>query len=252
MLPVSRKTYLLFFLLNMMFSCPQNTVEACNGTVITACNDTTVEACNGTVITACNDNTTCVQTYEELYKSLGSSINYFNISQALYPAKWLSSLLVHVTLHGANGIEKCRPAKYTWSMSCLFAAFPEYVLEVLSLCSIVVTPRTQKLKILITPFCCNVSQEDRVTMIDTVLAAVSNKVNYINLNILFFQFAVGGKESTLKISDIKMFTYHYVVNNEFKTPPLIKSPSIYKPQRWEENGLYYWKFLGIALKYSTV
>lgn len=87
MLPVGPKTYLLFFVLNMMFSCPQNTVEACDGTVITACNDTTVEACNGTVITACNDNTTCVQTYEELYKSLGSSINYFNISQALYPAK---------------------------------------------------------------------------------------------------------------------------------------------------------------------
>lgn len=179
MLPVGPKTYLLFFVLNMMFSCPQNTVEACDGTVITAC----------------NDNTTCVQTYEELYKSLGSSINYFNISQALYPAKWLSSLLVHVTLHGANGIEKCRPAKYTWSMSCLFAAFPEYVLEVLSLCSIVVTPRTQKLKILITPFCCNVSQEDRVTMIDTVLAAVSNKVvNYINLNILnFFLICCGGE-----------------------------------------------------------
>ena len=207
--------------------------------MITACNDTTVEACNGTVITACNDNANCVQTYEELYKSLGSSINYFNISQALYPAKWLSSLLVHVTLHGANGIEKCRPAKYTWSMSCLFAAFPEDVLEVLSLCSILVTPRTQKLKILIRPFCCNVSQEDRVTMIDTVLASVSNKVvNYINLNILFFQFAVGGKESTMKTSDIKMFTYHYVVNNKFETPPLIKSSSICKLQRWEENDLY--------------
>ena len=194
MLPVGPKTYLRFFVLNMMFSCPQNTVEACNGTVITACNITTVEACNGTVITACNDNTTCVQTYEELYKSLGSSINYFNISQALYPAKWLSSLLVHVTLHGANGTENCRPVKYTWSMSCLFAAFPEDVLEVLSLWSILVTPRTQKLKILIRPFCCNVSQEDRVTMIDTVLAAVSNKVvNYLNLNIHFSNLLLEGR-----------------------------------------------------------
>ena len=78
-----------------------------------------------------------------------------------------------------------------------------------------------------------------MTMIDTVLASVSNKVvNYINLNILFFQFAVGGKESTMKTSDIKMFTYHYVVNNKFETPPLIKSSSICKLQRWEENDIY--------------
>ena len=56
----------------------------------------------------------------------------------------------------------------------------------------------------------------------------------------------------LKASDIKMFTYHYVFNNEFKTPPLIMSPSICNPQRWEESSLYYWKYLGIALKYNIV
>ena len=64
---------------------------------------------------------------------------------------------------------------------------------------------------------------------------------------------MGGKESTLKTSDIKMFTYHYAVNNKFETLPLIKSSSICKLQGWEENDLYILlEILGIALKYSTV
>lgn len=133
----------------------------------------TVEGCPGTVITACNDTSSCIQTYEEVYKLLGSHQNYFNIAQAIYPKKWLPSRLVHVTLYGANGTENCCPAEYTWSISCMFAAFPDNVLEVLSLGSILVTPRTNNLSITINPFCCNVSQEDRMTMIDTVLAGVS-------------------------------------------------------------------------------
>ena len=161
MLPVGRQEYLVLVLLKiLMFNFQQNTTEACTDTVITACNDTT----------------TCIQRYGEVYKSLGSSINYFNIAQALYPAKWLPSLRVNVKLHGANGTENCRPVKYTWSMSCIFATFPKYVLEILSLGAILVTPRTQDLNITINPFCCNVSKEDRITMIETALAAVSKKV----------------------------------------------------------------------------
>lgn len=159
MLSVGPQKYLMLVVLNAVtFSFQQNTVEACTGTVITCCNDTT----------------SCIQTYEEVYKLLGSNVNYFKIAKALYPAKKMSSLLVHVTLNGANGTEKCRPAHYTWSMSCLFAAFPEYVLEVLSLGSILVRSRTQKLDITIAPFCCNVSVENRVTIIEDVLPSVSD------------------------------------------------------------------------------
>ena len=159
MFSVGPQKYLMLAVLNaVMFSFQQNTVEACTGSVITACNDTT----------------SCMQTYEEVYKLLGSNMNYFKIAQALYPAKKMSSLLVRVTLNGANGTEKYRPAYYTWSMSCLFAAFPGYVLEVLSLGSILVRSRTQKLAITIAPFCCNVSVENRVTIIENVLAAVSD------------------------------------------------------------------------------
>lgn len=65
---------------------------------------------------------------------------------------------------------------YTWSMSCLFAAFPEIVLELLSLGSILVRSRTQKLDITIAPFCCNVSVENRVTIIEDVLLSVSDMI----------------------------------------------------------------------------
>lgn len=159
MFSVGPQKYLMLAVLNaVMFSFQQNTVEACTGTVITGCNDTT----------------SCIQTYEEVYKLLASNMNYFKIAQGLYPAKRMSSLLVHVTLNGANGTEKCSPAYYTWSMSCLFAAFPGYVLEVLSLGSILVRSRTQTLNITIAPFCCNVSVENRVTIIENVLTAVSD------------------------------------------------------------------------------
>ena len=159
MLSVGPQKYLMLVALNAVtFSFQQITVQACTGTVITCCSNTT----------------SCIQTYEEVYKLLGSNVNYFKIAKALYPANKMSSLLVHVTLNGANGTEKCRPAHYTWSMSCLFAAFPEYVLEVLSLGSIHVRSRTQKLNITIPPFCCNVSVENRVTIIADVLPSVSD------------------------------------------------------------------------------
>lgn len=123
---------------------------------------------------ACVDNTTCTQTYGEVYNMLASQKNYYKIAQALYPAKKPSSFLVHVRLYGANGTENCTPAAYTWSMSCLYAAFPPNVLEILSWGAIIVTPRTQELNITIPPFCCNVSKENRMTMIDNVLAALQD------------------------------------------------------------------------------
>jgi len=59
-------------------------------------------------------------------------------------------------------------------MSCLYAAFPDKVLEILSLGSIFVTHRTQDLNITIPPFCCNVSEDDRLTIIDRVLAELQD------------------------------------------------------------------------------
>ncbi|XP_078349992.1 uncharacterized protein LOC144634813 isoform X2 [Oculina patagonica] len=59
-------------------------------------------------------------------------------------------------------------------MNCLYAAFPAEVLEVLSLGSILVTPRTQELNITIPPFCCNVTVEKRQRMIKDVLAALQD------------------------------------------------------------------------------
>jgi len=125
------------------------------------------------VIKECVNNTTCVETYADVYSALASPKNYFNIAVALYPARKPSSVLVHVNLHTYNHTEKSSPVPYTWSISCLYAAFPAKVLELLSLGSLIVTSRKRELNITIVPFCCNVSEDDRFTMIDRVLAEVS-------------------------------------------------------------------------------
>ena len=125
------------------------------------------------MIMGCVNKTTCAKTYGDVYNALATQENHFNISQALYPAKKPSSVLVHITLYGANGTENCSSAAYTWSMSCLYAAFPGKVLAVLSLGSIVVPSRTEELSIRIPPFCCNVSTDNRKEIIIRVLAAVS-------------------------------------------------------------------------------
>ena len=67
--------------------------------------------------------------------------------------------------------------KYTWSVRSLYAAFPAVFLEISSLFSILMTPRTQELNITISYFFCNVSVKDRKRMIKTVLAAVSISVS---------------------------------------------------------------------------
>ena len=113
-------------------------------------------------------------TYEQVYNSLAKSENSFNIESALYPAKKPSSVRVFVNVYGPNKTEDSVPmAKYTWSISCLYAAFPAKVLEVWSLWSIMVTRRTQWLNLTISILCCDVTQGKLKEHIDGVLAAVS-------------------------------------------------------------------------------
>ena len=113
-------------------------------------------------------------TYEQVYNSLAKSENSFNIESALYPAKKPSSVRVFVNVYGPNKTENSIPAaKYTWSISCLYAAFPAKVLEVWSLWSIMVTKRTQELNITISILSCDVTQGKLKEHIDGVLAVVS-------------------------------------------------------------------------------
>jgi len=125
------------------------------------------------VINNCT-NSTCIHTYEQVYKSFTNSENSYNISYALYPGRLkASSVNVFVNLSGLgpNKTKTSTPAQYTWSMSCLYATIPSPVLEVLSLGAILVTPRTQYLNLQIPPFCCNVSEdkEERKRIIDEML-----------------------------------------------------------------------------------
>ena len=125
------------------------------------------------VLKECVNYTTCIQTYADVYSALASPKNYFNIALALYPARKPSSLLVHVNFHTFNQTGKSVPVAYTWSMSCLYAAFPAKVVELLSLGSILITSRKRELNITIEPFCCKVFDEGRLIIIDRVLAEVS-------------------------------------------------------------------------------
>jgi len=123
------------------------------------------------VIMDCSNLTPCIRSYADIYDALASDDNSFNIESALYPATKPSSVLVFVNVYAPNKMENS--TKYTWSMNCLYAAFPAGVLEVLSLGSILVTYRTKELNITIPQFCCNVSVAKRRQMIKEVLAAVS-------------------------------------------------------------------------------
>ena len=139
------------------------------------------------LISECTDATICIGTYADIYKSLASGVNSFNIEFAFYPANEPSSVLVFVNIYGQNEPDKAgkdsMPAvmKYTWSLRSLYTAFPAVFLEISSLFSILVTPRTQELNITIPYFCCNVSVKDRKRMIKTVLVAVSISNSYFLL-----------------------------------------------------------------------
>lgn len=123
------------------------------------------------VIMDCSNLSPCIRSYADIYDALASDDNSFNIESALYPARKPSSVLVFVNVYIHNEMENS--TKYTWSMNCLYAAFPAGVLEVLSLGSILVTYRTKELNITISQFCCNVTVAKRRQMIKEVLAAVS-------------------------------------------------------------------------------
>lgn len=117
-------------------------------------------------------------TYEQVYNILAKSENSFNIESALYPPKRPSSVRVFVNVYGHNKVKNSTPAaKYTWSMSCLYAALPAKVLEFWSLWSIMVTSRTQELNITISLSCCDVTKGKLKKHIEDALAAVSTLTN---------------------------------------------------------------------------
>ena len=120
----------------------------------------------------CPKFTSCIDSYADIYKSLASEENSFNIESALYPAMTPSSLVVKVEFITHN---ETSVANYTWSLNCLYVAIPPQVLQLLSLGSVLVEPRTQELKICIPYFCRNFSStKEQNDLMRDVLAAVRN------------------------------------------------------------------------------
>ena len=50
----------------------------------------------------CSNVSTCIETDADIYNSLASDKNSFNIESALYPANEPSSVLVFVNIYGQN------------------------------------------------------------------------------------------------------------------------------------------------------
>ena len=117
------------------------------------------------------NSTSCSLTYEQVYKSLTKNENSFNISHALYPEGGKPSFLVRVNVYGPNKTHNSTPAQFLWSIHCLFSNVPGWLLEILSLGSIIVTSRTQELDVQIPAFCCHLSEniEKREEMIQGFL-----------------------------------------------------------------------------------
>ncbi|PFX16141.1 hypothetical protein AWC38_SpisGene19604 [Stylophora pistillata] len=114
-------------------------------------------------------------TYEQVYDILTKSENSFNIESALYPPKRPSSVRVFVNVYGPTETQLSTPAaKYTWSISSLYAAIPATVLEFWSLGAIQVTRRTQKLDITISITCCDVRKGILKKHIEDALAALED------------------------------------------------------------------------------
>ena len=141
----------------------------------------------------CSIFTSCIDSYADIYKSLTSEENSFNIESALYPAMMPSSLVVKVQIFELN---ETSVANYTWSVNCLYVAFPAEVLQLLSFGSILITPRMQDLNIRIPNFCKNFSSvKEQKDLMKGVIAAVSvyvcfsvikfTSVNQINFHCIF-------------------------------------------------------------------
>ncbi|CAH3136337.1 unnamed protein product [Porites lobata] len=120
----------------------------------------------------CPKFTSCIDSYADIYKSLASEENSFNIESALYPATMPSSLVVKVEFITHN---ETSVANYTWSLNCLYVAIPPQVLQLLSLGSVLVEPRTQELKICIPYFCRNFSStKEQNDLMKGVLSALQD------------------------------------------------------------------------------
>ena len=127
-------------------------------------------------IRSCSNFTYCIDSYADIDKSLTSEDNSFNIESALYPAM-KPSFLAHVVKVQIFGPSYTSVANYTWSINCLYVAFPAVVLQVLSFGSILVSPRTQHLNVCIPYFRQNFSWvKDQKDLMKGVLAAV--RVNH--------------------------------------------------------------------------
>ena len=128
-------------------------------------------------------NSACSFTYAQVYKSLTENQNSFNISHALYPDGAKPSFLVIVNVYGPNKTHTSIPAKFTWSIHCLYANVPAWPLQLLSLFSITVTSRTQELNIKVPEFCCNMSDDKkkREEMIQGFLTRTLYEVSVDNL-----------------------------------------------------------------------
>ncbi|XP_022794388.1 uncharacterized protein LOC111333135 [Stylophora pistillata] len=130
------------------------------------------------VITECRNENNCIKNYSDVYNSLRSEENYYNIALALYPSREPSSVVVRINLYSTNQSDphtgRDSPVQYTWCMSCLYAAIPANVLELLSLGAILISSRTKDLDITIAPFCCNVSKDKRIVNIDRVLSELQD------------------------------------------------------------------------------
>ena len=76
----------------------------------------------------CPKFTSCIDSYADIYKSLASEENSFNIESALYPAMTPKSLVIKVEFikHNETSVEN-----YTWSLNCLYVAVPPEVLPTL-------------------------------------------------------------------------------------------------------------------------
>ena len=119
----------------------------------------------------CTNFTSRIDSYADIYNSLTSEDNSFNIESALYPALKPSSLVVKVHIYGPN---LTSVANYTWSMNCLYVAFPVEALQLLSFGSILVSSRTQDLQICMPDFCRNFSSiKKQKDLLKDVVAAVS-------------------------------------------------------------------------------
>ena len=129
------------------------------------------------------NSTSCSLTYEHVYHSLTKNESSFNISYALYPEGAKPSFLVKVHVYGPSKTCDSIPARFTWSIHCLYANVPAWPLQFLSLFSITTISRTQELNIQIPAFCCNMSDDKkkREEMIQGFLTRTLFEVSVINL-----------------------------------------------------------------------